>query len=67
MFKDNSCNLIKCGNGILNSNEECDDKNNSPDDGCSSTCKIESKHYCIEDNKKLPSKCGKCSNYCQKC
>jgi fibro-slime domain-containing protein len=30
-----------CGNGILQSGEECDDGNRIPFDGCSSTCTIE--------------------------
>jgi len=30
-----------CGNGILNDNEECDDGNNDPDDGCGEECQVE--------------------------
>ena len=28
-----------CGNGVVEGNEECDDGNHAPGDGCSSTCK----------------------------
>ncbi|MDO8647488.1 MAG: MopE-related protein, partial [Candidatus Diapherotrites archaeon] len=31
----------KCGNGVLNSGEECDDGGNVSGDGCSTICKIE--------------------------
>ena len=29
-----------CGNGLIESLEECDDRNTQDGDGCSSTCKI---------------------------
>lgn len=30
-----------CGNGILETGEECDDRGNRDGDGCSATCQIE--------------------------
>ena len=35
-----NCKNGKCGDGILTSNEECDDGNNIDRDGCSN-CKID--------------------------
>jgi len=32
---------LTCGNGILDSGEECDDGNSNNGDGCSSTCTVE--------------------------
>lgn len=32
----------KCGNSLLNANEDCDDGNAVSGDGCSSTCRVES-------------------------
>ena len=31
----------QCGNGILDGNEQCDDRNNVSGDGCSATCTLE--------------------------
>src|SRR6185295_14704373 len=31
-----------CGNGVAQGDEECDDGNTSPGDGCSPTCQLES-------------------------
>ncbi|HPX74742.1 MAG TPA: DUF4215 domain-containing protein, partial [Candidatus Pacearchaeota archaeon] len=36
-----------CGDGIKQSNEECDDGNNVNGDGCSATCKIEETKECV--------------------
>lgn len=33
--------LVRCGNGVLEPGEECDDSNLYNNDGCSATCKIE--------------------------
>ena len=30
-----------CGNGVIDPNEECDDGNNQPGDGCSAACKAD--------------------------
>ena len=35
-----------CGDGMLESNEICDDSNNIDNDGCSSTCNIETGWMC---------------------
>ena len=32
-----------CGNGILNTGEQCDDGNTTPGDGCSATCSCETR------------------------
>lgn len=37
-----------CGNGKLDSDEECDDGNELDNDGCSSVCTIEDGYACIE-------------------
>ena len=39
-------NLLKCGDGIKDQLEECDDGNSVNGDGCSSTCKIEVGYTC---------------------
>ena len=36
-----ACQWTRCGNGILEMNEECDDGNNLNGDGCNSLCMIE--------------------------
>lgn len=33
--------IIRCGNGILDKDEECDDRNNESGDGCDYRCKFE--------------------------
>jgi cysteine-rich repeat protein len=40
--------LAPCGNGSINTiaNEECDDGNSTPGDGCSATCTIETGYAC---------------------
>lgn len=35
-----------CGDGVIDSNEECDDGNSDDGDGCSSTCQIEPEPTC---------------------
>ncbi len=45
--KDNS----KCGNGVLDEGEECDDGNLNNFDGCSRVCKIEKEYLGLEGNK----------------
>jgi len=41
-----------CGDGILDSSEECDDGNTISDDGCSSTCKSEEEENTTSSYKK---------------
>lgn len=38
--------VSNCGNGIINSGEECDDNNTISGDGCSSTCAVELGYNC---------------------
>ena len=37
----NPLNPTQCGNGVIESGEECDDSNVGNGDGCSSSCKKE--------------------------
>ena len=37
-----------CGNGVLDTDEECDDGNTFIDDGCSNTCQIEEGWQCTD-------------------
>ncbi|UCE58928.1 MAG: DUF4215 domain-containing protein [Phycisphaerales bacterium] len=43
-----------CGDGIIETGEECDDGNTDAGDGCSSSCAVEANHTCIAE----PSTCG---------
>jgi cysteine-rich repeat protein len=48
VFGDNSplCNTVSvCGNGALEGSEQCDDGNSASNDGCSSTCTIDSNEF----------------------
>jgi cysteine-rich repeat protein len=36
------CDPPECGNGVIEGDEECDDKNKISGDGCSAKCKVES-------------------------
>ena len=48
----------KCGNGILDHGEECDDGNLIDGDGCSSTCRIDKKKKCPQcDPKPKKNRC----------
>lgn len=51
-FDNTSC-LPTCGDGKIVSGENCDDGNQQADDGCSSSCTVESNYEC----KSLPSIC----------
>lgn len=35
------CHVASCGDGVVDTNEQCDDGNNVDGDGCSSTCTVE--------------------------
>lgn len=37
---DGSTGSVKCGDGIVQAGEDCDDKNTNDDDGCSTSCKL---------------------------
>ncbi|MBU1220707.1 DUF4215 domain-containing protein [Myxococcota bacterium] len=41
----NTTNCAVCGNGVVQSGEQCDDGNTNNNDGCSSTCTVESNAY----------------------
>ncbi|MCH8967249.1 MAG: hypothetical protein IID43_06190, partial [Planctomycetes bacterium] len=40
------CGALFCGNGLIEEGEECDDNNGSNNDGCSSSCTVESGWEC---------------------
>lgn len=44
------CNIPFCGDGILDTGEECDDGNNDDDDGCDANCLIEAAPVCGDGN-----------------
>lgn len=44
---------VVCGNGLVESGEQCDDSNTDADDGCSALCAIESGYSCTGE----PSVC----------
>ena len=53
------CPAVKCGNGILESNEQCDDSNTASGDGCSGDCKtVEPGYQCRVVGKACMPKCG---------
>jgi fibro-slime domain-containing protein len=43
--KNQACE-VKCGNGAVETGEQCDDGNNTDHDGCSSTCTLEAGFMC---------------------
>ena len=51
-----NCNNAQCGNGIIETGEQCDDNNFINGDGCNSNCFIENGMGCIGQ----PSVCGAC-------
>ncbi len=53
----NGC-LDVCGNGIKTANEQCDDRNAVANDGCSSSCQIETGFTCPTVNAACVPKCG---------
>lgn len=54
MSCDENCFLLKCGNGLKQTGEQCDDGNLLPTDGCDANCKAE---FMCGDNK-VDSKFG---------
>ncbi len=42
-FNTASCSV--CGNGVIDSGEECDDGNTATNDGCSASCQVEDNFY----------------------
>ncbi|CAD8148259.1 unnamed protein product [Paramecium pentaurelia] len=57
--------VSKCGDGIKNGEELCDDQNDIPRDGCTQ-CKVDPNYKCQEDNNNL-SFCYKCQDHCIEC
>ena len=55
-----SCGLSRpaCGNGILTSNEECDDGNVASGDGCSASCQVEPGWRCVVPGRLCVPLCG---------
>ena len=47
-----------CPDGVLDSNEDCDDKNKDNFDGCSSTCKKEDFWECTGEPSECQPICG---------
>lgn len=37
---------LACGNGALDANEQCDDRNRNSGDGCDDSCQLEGTHDC---------------------
>ena len=47
VFFNGACQTRRCGNGIIEGIEACDDNNNVGGDGCSNTCQIEANYQCF--------------------
>jgi cysteine-rich repeat protein len=45
-FDVSSCSMSTCGNGVLDTGEDCDDNNTTDSDGCSSMCQVEDGYGC---------------------
>ena len=54
--------LNKCGDGVRNGTEECDDGNDIDGDGCGSTCVIEAGYICDGGSVSSRDYCDKCGN-----
>ncbi|MBU1070514.1 hypothetical protein KJ975_13185 [Myxococcota bacterium] len=52
-FDTSACDSV-CGNGVLDTGEQCDDDGNNDDDGCNSACVIEAGWECTDTS---PSVC----------
>src|SRR5690606_35720072 len=52
----------RCGNGIKEFGEECDDGNLNTNDGCSSACAIEPGYVCDVLTGQFRSTCDRCGN-----
>jgi cysteine-rich repeat protein len=47
-----------CGDGLISGTEQCDDKNTTSNDGCTSDCKVETGFTCIAQPSDCFSRCG---------
>ena len=54
--------LLYCGDGILQGDEECDDGNREIEDGCDLNCVIDAGWICTEDEAGLSTCSGDCGN-----
>ncbi|MEM9187763.1 MAG: DUF4215 domain-containing protein [Myxococcota bacterium] len=52
------CTYPTCGDGRLEPGEECDDRNDSSNDGCSATCQIEPQYLCTGSPSTCVLLCG---------
>ncbi|WP_395053684.1 DUF4215 domain-containing protein [Flavobacterium sp.] len=50
--------LFICGNGIISGSETCDDGNTTSNDGCNSTCNVETGYICVGTPSNCSSICG---------
>ena len=65
---DDACFKIECGNGIINTGEQCDDANKNNGDGCSSNCTVEVDGFnCISLTYTNPTFCLACAKNCRRC
>lgn len=53
-----TCMQEVCGNGIRTSNEQCDDSNQTANDGCSAGCGVETGWVCPEPGRPCIPNCG---------
>jgi cysteine-rich repeat protein len=68
-----NCRLVFCGDGIIETGEECDDGNDINGDGCSLACKLEPFSYCGDGKLDKGEECDDanqnngdgCSNICK--
>lgn len=44
-----ACGCSKCGNGVVETGEQCDDGNASPGDGCTALCRLESQICTLDE------------------
>jgi uncharacterized repeat protein (TIGR01451 family) len=49
--------IDQCGNGIVNTGEQCDDGNNIDGDGCSASCTLEGAGFCGDGVIQAPEEC----------
>ncbi len=47
-----------CGNGVIDSGEECDDGQAGAKEGCSASCKIDHGYHCVNEPSVCTTTCG---------
>ena len=50
------CELLRCGDGVLDIGEQCDDGNKKNSDGCNTSCTIENGYVCKGDRGSICSR-----------